>query len=45
MWAMRLIELTEDEKRVIVEYGLERGKKELLFYGYIVLVGIALGVL
>lgn len=41
----RKIELTEDEKRVIVEYGLERGKKELLFWGYIVLVGVALGVL
>lgn len=45
MGMMRKIELTEDEKRAIVEYGLERGKKELLFYGYIVLVGITLGVL
>lgn len=45
MRAMKIIELTEDEKRVIVEYGLERGKKELLFWGYIVLVGVALGVL
>ncbi len=45
MRAMKTIELTEDEKRVIVEYGLERGKKEVLFYGYIVLVGVALGVL
>lgn len=42
---MKMSELTEDEKRVIVEYGLERGKKELLFYGYIVLIGIVLGVL
>lgn len=42
---MKMIELTEDEKREIVEYGLERGKKELLFYGYMVLIGIAIGVL
>ena len=45
MGMMRKIDLTEAEKRVVVEYGLERGKKEVLFFGYVFLVGIALGVL
>ena len=45
MGMMRKIDLTEAEKQVIVEYGLERGKKELLFLGYVVLVGIVFGVL
>lgn len=36
--------LTENEKQEIIEYGLERGKKELLFLGFVLLVGLILGI-
>ena len=36
--------LSENEKLEIIEYGLERGKKELLFLGFVLLVGLILGI-
>ena len=36
--------LTENEKQQIIEYGLERGKKELIFFGFILLIGLILGI-
>lgn len=36
--------LTENEKQEIIEYGLERAKKEFLFWGFVLLAGLVLGI-